>query len=185
MSIHCLIKITCIRNHISGLCLFKINACYHIENWGKFNCLLVSFLEDLPNFSCLIAIILILSLQTKDLQNAICLKERLNWSLNCSTNLIGEGQTRMIKRPSKKKIQLRYRIFIYYSAFEPFIIIFLWTISMTFHIFKKNTSRRYSFDTNLEIGHSLFIQINRSCTECYTRENKSFFLDDVTLNKNV
>lgn len=42
-------------------------------------------------------------------------KAEFNWSLNCSRNLIGEGQTRMIKWPSKKKIQLWYRIFIYYS----------------------------------------------------------------------
>lgn len=111
VSIYCLIKITCIKNHNSGLCLCKINACYHIENWRKFNCLISWRFAKF----FLLAIILILSLQTKDLQNAICLKVRLNWSLNCSTILIGENQTRMIKRPSKKKIQLWYLIFIYYS----------------------------------------------------------------------
>lgn len=134
MSIHCLIKITCIKNHNSGLCLCKINACYHIENWRKFNCLISWRFAKF----FLLAIILILSLQTKDLQNAICLKVRLNWSLNCSRNLIGEGQTRMIKRPSKKKNPVMISYFhLLFFAFEPFIILLLWTISMTFQIFKR------------------------------------------------
>lgn len=95
----------------------------------------------------------------------------------------------MIKRPSKKKIQLWYLIFIYYSlplnpslffSFEQLV----WH-SKSLKGGLKYLFIRYSFNTNLEIGHSLFIQINRFCTECYTRESKSFFWDDVTLNKNV
>lgn len=45
MSIHCLIKITCIINQIPGLCLFKINVCYLIENWSKFIVCLSQFLK--------------------------------------------------------------------------------------------------------------------------------------------
>lgn len=66
-------------------------------------------------------------------------------------------------------------------------ILFLWTLCFSFPLNnwydipflskELGLKLRYSFDTSLEVGHSLFIiKINQSCIECYIRKKQKYLL---------
>lgn len=114
MSIHCLIKITCIKNHISGLCLKLMHAIILKIEDNLIVCLshFLKICRIFPVSNYFDSIITNKRFVKRNLSKS---KAELIIKLFNKSNWRGPCRLEWLKDLVKKKIQLWYLIFIYYS----------------------------------------------------------------------